>query len=71
LVKKGGGILTTFHLIHLVVGAALAAVNFWDILDPDSRSFFNAIIGLVVFAYNAYYLFARNNVDVTDKESGS
>jgi heme/copper-type cytochrome/quinol oxidase subunit 3 len=63
--------LTTFHLIHIVVGAVLAGVNFWNILDPTTRAYFNAIIGLVVLAYNAYYLFGRNNIDVENKETGS
>jgi len=49
--------LTTFHLIHVVVGAVLAAVNFWGLMDETSRAFFNSIVGLVVLAYNAYYLF--------------
>lgn len=63
--------MTTFHLIHVVVGAALAAVNYWDMMDATSRTFFNSIVGLVVLAYNAYYLFARQNVDEQNKEPGS
>ena len=51
--------MTTFHLIHVVVGAVLAAVNFWGLMDETSRAFFNSIVGLVVLAYNAYYLFIR------------
>ncbi|MGI6698588.1 MAG: hypothetical protein ACOX3Y_08355 [Clostridia bacterium] len=63
--------LTTFHVIHVVVGAILAAVNFWGLMDETSRAFFNSIVGLVVLAYNAYYLFVRQNVDESGRESGS
>lgn len=62
--------MTTFHLIHVVVGGALALINFYNILDPTSRAYFNAIIGLVVLAYNAYFLFVKSNTDVTNRESG-
>jgi len=62
--------LTTFHLIHVVVGGVLALINFYNVLDPTSRAYFNAIIGLVVLAYNAYFLFVKNNVDARNKESG-
>jgi heme/copper-type cytochrome/quinol oxidase subunit 3 len=63
--------LTTFHVIHVVVGAVLAAVNFWGLMDESSRASFNSIVGLVVLAYNAYYLFVRQNVDESGRESGS
>lgn len=63
--------LTTFHVIHVVVGAVLAAVNFWGLMDETSRAFFNSIVGLVVLGYNAYYLFVRQNVDESGRESGS
>ncbi len=63
--------MTTFHMIHVIVGAALAVVNYWNIMDVTSRTFFNSIVGLVVLAYNAYYLFGRQNVDERNKESGS
>ncbi len=63
--------MTTFHLIHVVVGAVLAVVNYWNIMDVTSRTYFNSIVGLVVLAYNAYYLFGRQNVDESNKESGS
>lgn len=61
--------MATFHLIHLVVGAALAVVNFFNMLDDTTRAYFNAIIGVVVLAYNAYFLFAKSNVDVGNRES--
>lgn len=61
--------MATFHLIHLVVGAALAVVNFFNMLDDTTRAYFNAIIGVVVLAYNAYFLFAKSNVDVRNRES--
>ncbi|HOO11961.1 MAG TPA: hypothetical protein PK684_03295 [Bacillota bacterium] len=63
--------MTTFHVIHVVVGAVLAAVNFWGLMDESSRASFNSIVGLVVLAYNAYYLFVRQNVDESGRESGS
>jgi hypothetical protein len=71
ITPPGGEIMTTFHLIHVVVGAVLAAVNFWGLMDDTSRNFFNSIVGLVVLAYNAYYLFIKQNVDETNRESGS
>jgi hypothetical protein len=58
-------------VIHVVVGAVLAAVNFWGLMDESSRASFNSIVGLVVLAYNAYYLFVRQNVDESGRESGS
>ncbi len=56
--------LTTFHAIHIIVGLWIALVNFTDILAATTLAWNNFILGLVVAAYNAYYLFARKNVDV-------
>ncbi|MFY9114273.1 MAG: hypothetical protein WAO23_03405 [Dethiobacteria bacterium] len=56
--------LTTFHTIHIVVGLWIALVNFTDILAPTTLAWNNFLLGLVVAAYNAYYLFARKDVDV-------
>jgi len=56
--------LTTFHIIHIVVGLWLALVNLTDILAPVTLAWNNFILGLVVAGYNAYYLFVRSNVDV-------
>lgn len=56
--------MTTFHAIHLIVGIWLAIVNFTPVMPPASLALNNAILGIVVAVYNAYYLFARRNVDV-------
>lgn len=56
--------MTTFHIIHIVVGLWLALVNFTNILSPTTLVWNNFILGLVVAGYNVFYLFARKNVDV-------
>lgn len=56
--------MTTFHIIHIVVGLWLALVNFTNILAPTTLTWNNFILGLVVAGYNVFYLFARRNVDV-------
>ncbi len=56
--------MTTFHVIHIVVGLWLALVNVTNILTDTTLAWNNLILGLVVAAYNLYYLFARRNVDV-------
>lgn len=56
--------MTTFHIIHIAVGLWLALVNATTILTGSSLLWNNVILGLVVAAYNVYYLFARKNVDV-------
>ena len=42
----------------------MALVNFSDILSTEALVWNNFILGLVVAAYNLYYLFAKRNVDV-------
>ena len=56
--------MTTFLIIHVIVGLWLALVNFSDILSTEALVWNNFILGLVVAAYNLYYLFAKRNVDV-------
>ncbi|NPV44446.1 MAG: hypothetical protein HPY70_10815 [Firmicutes bacterium] len=59
--------MTTFHIIHIVVGAWLAFINYTRMLDPSTLAWNNIILGIVVAVYNAYYLFAKGNVDVKNK----
>lgn len=56
--------MTTFHVIHIVVGAWLALVNVTNIMTGTTLAWNNFLIGLVVAVYNIYYLFASKNVDV-------
>jgi hypothetical protein len=56
--------MTTFHIIHIIVGIWLALVNFTPVLAPTTLAWNNVILGIVVALYNAYYLLARKNVDV-------
>lgn len=55
--------MTTFHTIHIIVGIWLAFANFANIMAPASLATNNIVLGIVVALYNAYYLFARRNVD--------
>ena len=59
--------MTTFHWIHIVVGAWLALVNFMPILPEDILSLNNVVIGIIVDIYNAYMLFAKSITDVANK----
>jgi len=56
--------MTTFHIIHLIVGIWLAIVNYTPIMAPTSLAWNNIILGVIVAIYNAFYLFGRKNVDV-------
>ncbi len=56
--------MTTFHVIHIVVGLWLALVNVTNILTPTTLAWNNLVLGLIVAGYNVYYLLARKNVDV-------
>jgi hypothetical protein len=62
--EGGSKVMTTFHVIHVVVGLWLALVNMTDVLTGTTLAWNNFILGLVVAVYNIYYLFARKNVDV-------
>lgn len=56
--------MSTFHIIHIVIGLWLALVNFANILNPNSLTWNNFILGLLVAGYNVFYLFAHKEVDV-------
>lgn len=56
--------MNTFYIIHIVVGTWLAIVNFIPIMPAASLAANNIILGIIVAIYNAYYLFARKNVNV-------
>ncbi len=56
--------MTTFHVIHIIVGAWLILSPYLNILDARSMTVNSAVIGAVVLLYNLWYLFARSNVDV-------
>ncbi len=56
--------MSTFHIIHIVIGLWLALVNFTNILGPSSLTWNNFILGLLVAGYNVFYLFAHREVDV-------
>lgn len=56
--------MTTFHIIHIVVGLWLALVNVTNILTPTTLAWNNLVLGLIVAGYNVYYLFAQKHVDV-------
>lgn len=59
--------MTTFHWIHIIVGAWLAFVNFAPILPTGLLILNNVAIGIIVAIYNAYMLFAKNNTDAKSK----
>lgn len=56
--------MNIFHIIHVIAGFWLAIVNFMPIMPAASLAANNIIIGIIVALYNAYYLFARKNVNV-------
>ncbi len=56
--------MTTFHIIHIIVGLWLALVNVTNILTPSTLAWNNLVLGLIIAGYNIYYLFARKDVDV-------
>ncbi|NLZ28397.1 MAG: hypothetical protein GX887_05470, partial [Firmicutes bacterium] len=47
--------LTTFHIIHIVIGLWIALVNFTDVLPPTTLAWNNFLLGLIIAAYNAYH----------------
>lgn len=56
--------MTTFHIIHIVVGLWLALANVTNILTSSTLAWNNLVLGLIVAGYNVYYLFAHRHVDV-------
>ncbi|MEW6309001.1 MAG: hypothetical protein AB1492_08145 [Bacillota bacterium] len=61
--------LTTFHIIHVIVGLWLIAVPLLRIfeLNTAAAAWNNIIVGGVVAAYNAWFLFLKDNTDVKTK----
>lgn len=56
--------MMTFHVVHIVIGLWLALVNVTGILAPTTLPWNNLILGLIIAAYNVYYLLAQKDVDV-------
>jgi len=56
--------ITTFHLIHIILGLWLALANYTTILQSTTLAWNNLIIGLLIAGYNIYYLFVRKDVDL-------
>jgi len=59
--------MTTFHVIHIIVGAWLAIVNSFPVFSPAGLATNNIILGVVVALYNLYFLL-KGNVDVRSPE---
>lgn len=55
--------MSTFYIIHLILGIWLALVNFTPIMAPSNLAINNVIVGVIIALYNAYYLFARRDVE--------
>lgn len=55
--------MTTFFIIHLILGIWLALVNFTPLMAPSSLAINNVIVGVIIAIYNAYYLLARREVE--------
>jgi len=59
--------MTTFHWIHIIVGAWLAFVNFFPFLPSNLLIINNVAAGIIVALYNAYMLFAKSNTDAKER----
>lgn len=60
--------MTTFHIIHIVVGLWLVAAPLLGLFTTRSALLTNNIvIGAVVALYNAWFLFMRSNTDVRNR----
>lgn len=60
--------MTTFHVIHIIVGIWLVAAPLLGIFTTRSALITNDIIvGAVVALYNAWFLFVRGNTDVRNR----
>jgi len=55
--------MSTFFIIHLILGIWLAIVNFTPIMAPNSLAINNIVIGVLIAIYNAYYLLANRKVE--------
>ncbi|MGI6614866.1 MAG: hypothetical protein ACOX30_02370 [Dethiobacteria bacterium] len=51
--------MMTFHVVHIAIGLWLALVNVTGILAPATLPWNNLILGLIIAAYNVYYLLAQ------------
>lgn len=58
--------MTTFHVIHIILGAWLAIVNYSGMLSSTALFWNNIILGIVIAAYNVYFLFLKENLDVAN-----
>ncbi len=58
--------MTTFHIIHLIIGIWLAVANFVPLMAPEALAANNGILAIIIAVFNAYYLFAQRNVDVAE-----
>jgi len=61
--KEGKYKVSTFFIIHLILGIWLALVNFTPVMAPSSLAINNVVVGVIIAIYNAYFLFARRNVE--------
>ncbi len=60
--------VTTFHVIHIIVGIWLVAAPLLGIFTTTSALITNNIIvGAVVALYNAWYLFVKNNMGMRSR----
>ena len=46
--------MSTFHIIHIIIGIWLAIVNFTPIMIPTSLAWNNIIIGIIVASIAAF-----------------
>lgn len=58
--------MTTFHIIHILAGAWLVISPYLGVFVnmPNGMLWNNVIVGAAVALLNAWYLFARGDVDV-------
>jgi hypothetical protein len=60
--------MTTFHIIHIVVGLWLVAAPLLGIFTTRSALLTNNIVvGAVVALYNAWFLFVKGNTEVKSR----
>ena len=60
--------MTTFLIVHVVVGLWLAVANYFGILRPISLMWNNVIFGIIIALYNIYFL-ARGNVNIANRSN--
>ena len=51
--------ITTFHLIHIILGLWLALANYTTILQSTTLAWNNLIIGLLIAGYNIYFICSK------------